>query len=466
MNINDNILKLLYQQSINTNKTKSASVTDFSSKDVANDKDSFMSILEEVIYANSLGTTENIDNLISIGADENDQDDLLLSMLLALQQENGFSYSEHINIDEILNGLRNSDELSIDALNSIEIGLQPQIISSVSEDLIKSLGDLKDKLPGKGIDIENYADIDTNEETINIKADYSRNFPKEIMDSMNAARQAHEMMRARIQQIRNVANRNDTGEVYSTTGNLADAEIQALNVSLIPADTIIASSTMLDMENLTNAQLLSNGTSLENIEEAFNSKDDKLKFELVNENIINNSLKKTTDVYADNKIAEVNPESSLRENVFEQIKEQVLMMKEDNKQTVTMQLRPEELGKLDIKMIFERGNLSVEILTSNEKAHSLILSNISELESILKNNTLSDKNFMNFENTRQLSEENARQNNQGYNHRNSEQQQEQGEAKSGQDKFLITELDNNEKLDFYTSFSKIREARAKMFETA
>ncbi|MDW5298746.1 MAG: flagellar hook-length control protein FliK [Sedimentibacter sp.] len=95
-----------------------------------------------------------------------------------------------------------------------------------------------------------------------------------------------------------------------------------------------------------------------------------------------------------NKIIEVSDESSqIKSSVLSQVKDKIVFMtsegtegKEGTKQ-VTMELNPENMGKVDIKMIFENNKITVEIKASNEETHKILSSNAEELTKALNKNT-------------------------------------------------------------------------------
>lgn len=463
MNVSADVLKMLYQQSpVNTNGIGNTNgVTNSEGVD-----NSFLKILNEVISKNG---SSNLVAATSEDEKETSNNDLSLAISLLMQQITGSNQTDQYQIDEMLNTLQNSDGLGIEALTGITDN------SSVSniDMLIESLQALKQSNVDNTI-----VDASSSESIANTVTQTNRSFPKEIMDSINATRQAHELIRARIDQIKDFTGRANVGQVNALSNieellanGLTSADLENLKVSLVLADDISNISTVdsiLDVEGigstgqgLINAELLSAEANMQNTEENSSTSKDKSRIDIIDESILNANVINTTETQANNKASKIEDDfTSIKESVFEQIKDQVSTMRANDKHAVTMHLKPEELGKLDIKMVLENGNLSIEILSSNAKAHSLILSSIPELENVLKNSMASDRNFMNFENTKQLSEENARQNNQGYNEQHSQQQQ--NDNKNEHEEFYTTGSEDREKVDFYTAFSRIREAKSQM----
>ncbi len=477
MNINTDILKMLYQQGLSSVGTSGIGNTNGTTSGLAGDESSFLGILNEVISKNDL-------NKLTSTTSENKQSsnsELSLAISLLMQQITGSNLTGQYQIDEILNTLKDSDGLGIEALTGIAENLGSNPSASNIDGLIEALQGLNQSKANDAQ--ENVVDAMNSEPAANTNTKESRSFPKEIMDSINAARQAHELIRARINQIRDFTGRANVGQVdaLSNSNNIEEllangltgVDLQNLKVSLISTDDLNNApivDSILDIEeigstgqSLLNAELLSAEAGSQNTEENSSMRKDESRVDIIGESILNANVVNTTETQADNKANKVGNElTSVKESVFEQIKDQVSTMRADGKQAITMHLKPEELGKLDIKMVLEKGNLSIEILTTNAKAHSLILSSIPELENVLKNSMASDRNFMNFESAKQLSEENARQNNHGYNGQQS-QQQEQHENKSGHEQFYTTSLEDGEKVDFYTAFSRMREAKEQIF---
>lgn len=194
-----------------------------------------------------------------------------------------------------------------------------------------------------------------------------------------------------------------------------------------------------------NQSLLSNNDSEESINQNLLDKNSN-KTSSINGEFVNANGVKFTET---KQIIKVSDESSqLKNSMITQIKDQILIAKNEGKQTVTMQLNPESLGKLDIKMVFEKGNLSVEIMTSNERTHSLLLSNISELKSVLQNN-LADKPNVDVAMQHNAQSENLFEDNQNSNSRH--QYQENKNYSNEQ-----TNDDNNDDNDFMSELSRLR----------
>ncbi len=458
MNVSADILKMLYQQglsSINANSTVNSGQSSSSSG-----VSTFSVILQDVIskgISNDLTATSTDEDSLN-----NSDSSLILSLLM--QQIAGNSLAGQYQYYDMLNSLENSSGTSIDALSGISNSLDLTSLGSGLSEVDRLIEALQQG---------NMTQDNNTESVVNTVNNTRRSFPTEIMESINAARQAREQVRQRINQIREFTGIVNVGQasVISNTKQsnieelLANANIQNLKLTLVSADNLNNDSSAALVAEGVNESLLDKGLipieqSLLSTEEDQNTSDDKFRVDIIDESILDTNVLGTSNTQTNNNADKLSDDIALKESVFEQIKDKVSTMKLGDKQAVTMHLKPEELGKLDIKMVLEKGNLSIEILTSNEKAHSLILSNLSELESILKDNITSDRYFMNMESARQLSDENARQNNQGYNGQQSQQQQD--DSKNEQEQVYSIGSEDNERLDFYTAFSRIREARAQI----
>lgn len=101
-----------------------------------------------------------------------------------------------------------------------------------------------------------------------------------------------------------------------------------------------------------------------------------------------------------NKIIEVSDESSqIKSSVLSQVKDKIVFMAsegpdgtEGTKQ-VTMELNPENMGKVDIKMTFENNKITVEIKALNEETHKILSSNAEELAKALNKNAETNVNI-------------------------------------------------------------------------
>lgn len=100
-----------------------------------------------------------------------------------------------------------------------------------------------------------------------------------------------------------------------------------------------------------------------------------------------NLAEKNKLMFSDNKIIQVSDESSyIKSSAISQIKDKIeLMVNERTNGTkeVTMELQPEKLGKVNIKMFYEGNKLTVEIKALNEETSKLLMSNSQELAKVL-----------------------------------------------------------------------------------
>lgn len=69
---------------------------------------------------------------------------------------------------------------------------------------------------------------------------------------------------------------------------------------------------------------------------------------------------------------------------MEQVKQQIIESCEKGRMEFRMQLYPQELGKLDIKMVLESGRMTIEIVTSTARAADLLTRNAESLASTLR----------------------------------------------------------------------------------
>ena len=483
---------------------------------MSSSESTFLGILNEAISKNDPNSLKT--DVIGTEKDLN-SDDLSLAISMLMQQIAGGNLTSLYQTDdsnqsnEIFGNLLGTSGLGIDSLTGIT---DSSSYTSSLSDLSKlssftNIDSMIEELQGLYQGSANNTQLSTADATNSAsvasnatKSDWS--FPQEIMDSINLSRQAYEQIRTRIDDIREFTGKVNLDQANVTVSiekllaiGLNAEELDKLKLSLVLTDdsnNILGIDSMLGNQETTNLkqalvnsealskeQVLINNLDLtrsigvkateasqqtlntQSIEDKASVSNEKSSIDIIDGSIVNANLVQTNETQTVSLAAKVENEFvAVKESVLEQIKDQIITMRSDGKQSVTMQLRPEELGKLDIRMVLEKGELSIEILTSNAKAHSLILSSIPELESVIKNSMAADKNYMNFDNSKQLSEENARQNNQGYNEQASQEhsKQEQGNSKGMYEELYTTGIEDSEKLDFYTAFSRIREARAQI----
>lgn len=164
-------------------------------------------------------------------------------------------------------------------------------------------------------------------------------------------------------------------------------------------------------------------------------------------------------INGENKIVTVSDESSLiKPQVLSQIKDKIVFMAEEgsvsgNKvKQVTMELQPHNLGKVDIKIIFEDNKITVEIKALNEETQKILSSSAGELTKTLGKTTDSPINVVvkNFESHYEqqsinYNHTNAQRYNDDYNHQDGHSRQ----------RNYYNNHDNNKDSDDDSLFSEI-----------
>lgn len=147
-----------------------------------------------------------------------------------------------------------------------------------------------------------------------------------------------------------------------------------------------------------------------------------------------------------NKVSDI--DNYVKNDILDQVKEQITIMRDKNIDTVTMKLNPENLGKLDIKMLFKDGNVNVEITVSNSKIQHLLLSNLDEIKSILENNQ--EKVILNVNTEKELQH--------NYNDQNDGNQQNNRNSNQ-RENYTQDNYDQNDSgdIDFLDEFIKLRQ---------
>ncbi|NLJ57613.1 MAG: flagellar hook-length control protein FliK [Tissierellia bacterium] len=91
--------------------------------------------------------------------------------------------------------------------------------------------------------------------------------------------------------------------------------------------------------------------------------------------------------FGENRITISDESNKIQSQVLTQVKDKIVIMVEQSEgseiKTVTMQLQPESLGKVSIKMVFENNKLSVEIEAQKEESQKIISSSVGELKEML-----------------------------------------------------------------------------------
>ena len=463
MSMNVDMLKMLYSSNVSNNTGTLNNTTD-----ATNAQDSFLKILSDAISGETTSSA-NEDLLNSIVGNSKDEEknqgnDLLTSLMLMLQQGTSVQ-SNYVDYNNLLSNLKNSDSLSTDTLNSVIQNIQSTNNLSY-ENLEGLLLGLQNQSTQQNNISNNVETANTQTENTAVSAVNTKNeglfagraFPKEIMESINAVRQAHDSIRSKIDLAKNIVGTVVAGNEGSLTTENVNKGYQNIEVSVISNGTVQNNANVNELIQASYTNKIAEEvtvTEAANVAKEVIGDNKELNNSIVNESLLNVN---GVNIQNNSKIIKINDESSLiKESVMEQIKDQIVLLKSNGKQTVTMQLTPENLGKLDIKMVFEKGNLLVEINASNPKTHSLILSNISELKSVLQN-SIADKTFMSFEPSKQAYEQNANQNNNGHNSQHSHQERQDGREREYQQVYTET-LDDNDKIDFFTELSRIRDYR-------
>lgn len=91
---------------------------------------------------------------------------------------------------------------------------------------------------------------------------------------------------------------------------------------------------------------------------------------------------------SENKIIPVTDESSeIRGKILSQVRDKIIITAEKDMsggtKIISMQLQPQNLGKIDIKLIYENERLTVEIKALNEETQKILSSNTHELKEML-----------------------------------------------------------------------------------
>lgn len=81
------------------------------------------------------------------------------------------------------------------------------------------------------------------------------------------------------------------------------------------------------------------------------------------------------------------PVNTTRTDMANQLADKILYKLSNGKQEFDLELYPKNLGKVNVKLIFQNGGADLIMTTSNSKAHQLLSQHVDALKSILENNT-------------------------------------------------------------------------------
>lgn len=79
-------------------------------------------------------------------------------------------------------------------------------------------------------------------------------------------------------------------------------------------------------------------------------------------------------------------DKQLNENVTSQVTAKIKLMAAENRQEIEMQLKPDSLGRLTLRLIHERGQVLAKITAENEQVKSILESNMQLLRDALEKN--------------------------------------------------------------------------------
>ncbi|WFD11679.1 flagellar hook-length control protein FliK [Tepidibacter hydrothermalis] len=123
---------------------------------------------------------------------------------------------------------------------------------------------------------------------------------------------------------------------------------------------------------------------LDNINKNFLIKDrqdeteDGFNFQNLNIGKITSGIKASTGSSLNNKMSNIDSY-----NIIEQITKKSKLITNKNNSSIQMQLEPEHLGKLTLKVVLERGILSAKFMAENEEVKTVIEDNMEELKNSL-----------------------------------------------------------------------------------
>lgn len=382
--------------------------------------------------------SSNINEINKLEVVDKEKHDDVLENLGVLQMIIQNYYNNNIDSNENII-LNNFEEKNVKLNENIVSSINENAVSSINENasaIIKMIESLQNSDISKTINMKQFSE----NLVANLKQLEKQISDIELSNSNNINQQENHLSSIAnrlLPQIKKMVVSNETDNLNSNI--TANDDINGINITKL--DNSINTT---ELENaIKNSSLGKNIVTTESnkenisdmikVEGVLNDDDLSIDSKSIKKEADSNGVDKSINISLGNKtLNRVNSEIKISDksdeisnSVLNQVKDKIVFMSKQNINAVKMQLHPTDLGELDIKLLFEEGKLSVEILAANTKTQSLIASNLDELKDILKN-SMSENSLINIDVKEETSEDYLQHNNQG----NSRQQYENQEQES------------------------------------
>jgi len=166
-------------------------------------------------------------------------------------------------------------------------------------------------------------------------------------------------------------------------------------------------------------------------------------------------------IQSNNKIITVTDEATqIKSQVLTQVKDKIVFLTKEGSTTdnnikqVTMELQPDNLGKVNIKMTFDDNKITVEIKALNEETQKILSTSVGELARILSKTTESSINVV-VKNSELQYEQQKLNGNQNNDQRYNENYDEQQKHNKQKNYYYYEDLNKNDENDEDFNFSEL-----------
>ncbi len=303
------------------------------------------------------------------------------------QDEKKFEENTNINKSKVADIDKNIDidedaafneEISEEDLEDIMSMLQSLNIEvdnkKEMENIQKNINELIEKIDNGQINVEDFKNMF-------IKLEDADFIPKEmksqilnklelIMDQKNINSKYIEINDTNVEEntINNKNIKEDYSKIEEDNSNQENSQNKISNVNQINKDLNQNTSYNQneDLDNINNKFL---------IKDKQDETEDGLNFHNLNIGKITNGIKASTGASLNNKMSNIDSY-----NIIDQITKKSKIITNKDNSSIQMQLEPEHLGKLTLKVVLERGILSAKFIAENDEVKTAIEENMEELK--------------------------------------------------------------------------------------
>lgn len=199
--------------------------------------------------------------------------------------------------------------------------------------------------------------------------------------------------------------KNGIADGFGNTEKMGEGEIKLPfqnNVDLVKSAMLKAQSESQENQTQSTSEALTNGSMMqgEKITEGDSTATDFVKLQSSDSEKQDSSLEQV-EIPDENVLAKTNnldlskvnikvaeaPIDTNQADMAKQLADKIMYKLSDGKQEFDLELNPKNLGKVNVKMIFQNGSAELILSTSNSKAHQLLSMQADALRGILESST-------------------------------------------------------------------------------